>query len=131
MANNKGTALVTGGTSGIGYELAKLIAKDGYNIVLVARTASDLDAVKQEFERAYGVSVTAIPKDLFVPGAAEELYSDIKARGLTINLLVNDAAQGEFGPFLESEIERDIEIIQLNSTYSADEAVPEGYGGTK
>ena len=114
MAKNTGTALVTGGTSGIGYELAKLIAKDGYNIILVARTEGDLNVVKKEIETAYGVAVTVIPKDLFVPGAAEELYNEVKARGQTVNLLVNDAAQGQFGPFLESPITRDVEIIQLN-----------------
>ena len=107
-------ALITGATTGIGYELAKLFAADGYNIIAVARTQEDLDRVAQELTTAHGVQVKVIAKDLFGENAASELYEEVKSTGLTINVLVNDAGQGVYGLFAESDIERQIKIIHLN-----------------
>jgi len=112
--NNNQYALITGGSAGIGYELAKLFAQDGYNLVLVARTQEDLDRVAQELSSQYGISAVTIAKDLFNPQAAFELYDEVKAKGITVNVLVNDAGQGQFGLFVESDIRRQLDIIQLN-----------------
>jgi uncharacterized protein len=107
-------ALITGATSGIGYELAKLFAQDGYNLILVARNKIRLAEVTDKLKQQYSVEITPLPKDLFNPYAAEEIYDKTKEMGITVNVLVNDAGQGEWGPFVETDIERDLEIIQLN-----------------
>lgn len=107
-------ALITGGTSGIGYELAKLFAKDGYNLILVARNKERLQEVTDEMKRDFGVEVTPLSKDLMNPYAAEEIYDAVQEMGITVDVLVNDAGQGQWGPFIETDMERDLEIIQLN-----------------
>ena len=106
-------ALITGATSGIGYELAKLFAQDGYNIIAVARTAKALEKVAQEF-RQYGVQVEVIAKDLSEENAATELYEEVQQRGLAVEVLVNDAGQGVYGLFTETDIEDQTRIIHLN-----------------
>src|SRR5215217_1893556 len=114
MANENGKfALITGATSGIGYELAKLFAKDGYNLIIAARTQGDLDNTATELEQ-YNVQVTTIAKDLFEREAAFELYEEVKAEGIEIDILVNDAGQGVYGKFTDTDINRELDIIQLN-----------------
>jgi len=112
---NKQYALITGATSGIGYELAKLFAKDGYNLIIVARTAQDLERTAGELKQN-GIEVVTISKDLFQPNAAFEVYAEVKSKGLTVNVLVNDAGQGQHGFFVDTDVQRDIEIVQLNIT---------------
>ena len=113
--NNKNKhVLITGGTSGIGYELAKCFAEDGYNLVLVSRSQDELTQKAQEFTQQYGVSVTTVAKDLFDPKAPFELYNEVKNKGVTVNVLVNDAGQGQFGKFVEQDIHRLLQLIQLN-----------------
>lgn len=118
MATNSNTAkttyaLVTGGTSGIGYELAKLCAADGYNLILVARSNERLEEVSEEF-RKLGVDVIGLDKDLFELNAPQEIYNDLKARGIQVEILINNAGQGQRGRFSEVELERHLAIIQLN-----------------
>lgn len=112
--NRNRYAVITGATSGIGFELAKLFAKDSYNLVLVARSEERLQKVTDQLKQFYSIEVTPIAKDLFQPGAAKELYDQVKGMNITIDVLVNDAGQGEWGPFIETPLERDIDIIQLN-----------------
>src|SRR5919205_1671843 len=115
MADTNGKyALITGATSGIGYELAKLFAKDGYNLVIVARTQEDLEQRASEFSGQHGIKVVPIAKDLSQPKAPFDLYDEVKAKGIQIDVLVNDAAQGQYGLFVETDIQRELEIIQLN-----------------
>jgi short-subunit dehydrogenase len=112
--NNK-TALITGGTSGIGYELAKLFAKDGYNLIIVARGEDGkLETVQQELEKEHGVMVMAIAKNLFGKEAATELYYQIKESGIEIDVLVNDAGQGCYGEFINNDLQKELNIIHLN-----------------
>jgi short-subunit dehydrogenase len=106
-------ALVTGATSGIGYELAKLFAQNGYNLVIVARSEDDLQNTAKEFLK-FGVNVIPIAKDLFDPHAPWDLYNNIRERGIEINVLVNDAGQGQYGLFTETDITRQLDLIQLN-----------------
>jgi uncharacterized protein len=113
-ANKKNEyALVTGGTSGIGYELAKLLANDGYNLVLVARSSERLLEVSDEFQDL-GVDVLLLDKDLFNPTAAQEIYQELKAQDIHISVLINNAAQGQRGKFSEIALERHLDLIQLN-----------------
>lgn len=111
---NNRYALITGATSGIGYELAKLFASDGYNLIIVARTEEDLLQRAQEFSQQYGVQVVPITKDLIGENAAFELYDEVKAKNLTVDVLVNDAGQGQYGLFVEADIHRLLDIIHLN-----------------
>lgn len=111
----KSYALVTGGTSGIGYEIARLLATDGYNLVLVARSSERLLEASDEFQEL-GVDVLMIDKDLFDPAAAREVYHELKSQGIQIDVLINNAAQGQRGKLNEVPLERHLEIIQLNIT---------------
>lgn len=114
MENGIKYALITGGTSGIGKELAKLFADDGFNLIIVARSEGDLDTTKQELESEFGIEVITIAKDLSQVNAGGEVYQQVSDRQIAIDVLVNDAGQGQFGLFTESDINRLLEIIQLN-----------------
>ncbi|RYY07149.1 MAG: SDR family oxidoreductase [Sphingobacteriaceae bacterium] len=113
MSTNQKYALITGATSGIGYELAKLFAKDQYNLVLVARNTQELEKTATELKQS-GVEVVTISKDLFNREAPLEIYEEIKSKGIQIDVLVNDAGQGQYGLFAETDINRELDIIQLN-----------------
>lgn len=112
MQQNK-YALITGGTSGIGFELAKLFAADQYNLVIVARNEQEL-ALSAETLKQQGVEVITISKDLFDRQSPFELYQEVKAKGIEIDVVVNDAGQGVYGEFVDIELERELDIIQLN-----------------
>jgi uncharacterized protein len=112
-SNRKGYALVTGGTSGIGYELAKLLARDGYNLVIVARSSERLLEASDEFQEL-GADVLLLDKDLFDPAAPKEIYHELKSKGISIEVLINNAGQGQKGKFHEIDLERHMEIMQLN-----------------
>lgn len=114
MNNRNQYALITGATSGFGYELAKLFAADGYSLILVARSEERLQEVTNELKTQYSVEVTPIATDLFRPEAAKEIYDEVQARGIVVNYLVNDAGQGEWGKFIDIDLQRSLDIIQLN-----------------
>jgi short-subunit dehydrogenase len=114
MSDSKNFALITGGTSGIGYELAKLFAKDGHNLVLVARNEENLNQTAEELRQINGIQVHTIVADLFEANAAKNVYDYVKEAGLNVEYLVNNAGQGEWGRFFRTDLERDIDIVQLN-----------------
>lgn len=108
-------ALVTGGTSGIGYELAKLFALEGYNLILVARNRETLEASAAEMQELNPhIHVHVIATDLFKDGAAQEIYDTTSSMGITVDVLVNDAGQGEYGEFAKTDLARELDIIHLN-----------------
>lgn len=107
-------ALITGGTSGIGYELARLFAKDHYNLVIVARDLNELQNTADEFQNVYGVEVVTIQKDLMQRDAPFEVYHEVIARGIQVDVLVNNAGQGQYGLFVDTDINRELDIINLN-----------------
>lgn len=107
-------ALITGATSGIGYELAKLFAKDGYDLVIVARHQNELDKVAMELQASGNIQVTPIAADLFVPDSAFQVYKQVKEKGMEISVLVNDAGQGQYGEFVDTDLKKELAIIQLN-----------------
>ncbi|MGI4865522.1 MAG: SDR family NAD(P)-dependent oxidoreductase [Janthinobacterium lividum] len=114
MADQQKYALITGGTSGIGRELAKLFAQDKYNLVIVARSQDELSQTATEFQQQYGIQVKTIAKDLMQRQSPFEVYDEIKAQGIQIDALVNDAGQGQYGTFTTTDINRELDIIQLN-----------------
>lgn len=109
-------ALITGATSGFGYEFARLFAKDNYNLVLVARSQVQLQEVAKQLYEEFKVAVLPMAFDLFRPDAYEQVYVAIRERGIVIDVLVNDAGQGQYGKFVEYELARDFDLIQLNIT---------------
>lgn len=113
MENTNRFALITGATSGIGLELAKLFAKDKFNLVLVARGEDELNSTAAQLKEE-GIKVVTISKDLFNPNAASELYDEIKQQDIQIDVLVNDAGQGAYGKFVETDLHKELKIIQLN-----------------
>lgn len=114
MERSGKTALITGASSGIGYELAKVFAKEGHDLVLVARSEDELHRIAQDIEETCGVAVRVIAKDLFEPHAAQDLYHQTRREGIVVNYLVNDAGQGVYGKFVETDLDQELKIIQLN-----------------
>lgn len=99
-------ALVTGTTSGIGYEIAKLLATDGYNLIIVSRNQDELTKKEKEFKQ-YGVDVITVVKNLFQTGDVYSLYADLRLNGISPYVLVNDAGQGVYGKFQDTDIHRE------------------------
>lgn len=108
------TALVTGASGGIGYELTKLFARDGYSLVLVARNAGELQKIAEQLKSEYGISVKIIPKDLASPDSPREIFDEIQADGISIDILVNNAGFGTYGPFPTTNLKDELEMIQVN-----------------
>lgn len=93
--NRNKYVLITGATSGIGYEIARLFAKDSYNLILVARSSQRLQQVTDKLKNEFSVEITPIEKDLFLPLSAMEIQEEIEQMGISIDALVNNAGQGE------------------------------------
>lgn len=110
------TALITGSSSGIGLELAKIHASRGENLVLVARSADKLAELKSELVRSYGTEVFIIARDLSEYGAAEDVYQETADHNIRIDYLINNAGFGDFGLFAESNWEKQEKMISLNVT---------------
>lgn len=108
------TALITGASGGIGEELARLFAADKYDLILVARSADRLAAIADRLSAEYGVSALAVPCDLTKSGAAGNLHSLLAEGGRQVDLLVNNAGFGDFGPFMENELKRADDMVALN-----------------
>jgi hypothetical protein len=107
------TALVTGASEGIGYELSKLFARDGYDLVLVARNEKKLNQISDDFSSTYGVSAKVIVKDLSKSTAPDELYDELKRDGVEVDVLVNNAGYTIYGPFAETDISKELEMLQV------------------
>lgn len=108
------TALITGASSGIGKALAHEFAKDGYHLVLAARSVGKMQALASELQQQYKVTVTVIGADLETNDGAQKLHADIKARNITISALANNAGYGTFGEFKYSALEPKLAMMQLN-----------------
>ena len=108
------TALITGSSNGIGYELAKVHAEKGGNLVLVSRSKNKLDELKKELEVKHNIKVYTIRKDLSVQGSAKEVYDELEQQKIQVNYLINNAGVGCIGLFAESEWERQEKMINLN-----------------
>ncbi|MCB1169102.1 MAG: SDR family oxidoreductase [Leptospiraceae bacterium] len=110
--NYKGTALVTGASSGLGEEFARQIAEKGMDLVLVARSAEKLEALAKELRSK--VQVTVIPADLSKEHAAKEIKKATDAKGIEVSLLVNNAGVGTYGRLQDIESEKDHNMTMLN-----------------
>jgi uncharacterized protein len=110
------TALITGASGGIGYELAKLFAADHYNLVLVARSAGKLSQFADELQRQFSISAKSIALDLTAAPAPQFLLDQLQRENIGIDVLVNNAGYGRMGRFSEISLEEHLGQIQLNIT---------------
>lgn len=105
-------ALVTGASSGIGRDMAKELAKRGYNLILVARDNNKLEEVSKEIKDNYKVETQIIQKDLSIKQNCIDLYNEVKDK--KIDVLINNAGFGVHGNFVDTELEKEINMLETN-----------------
>ena len=110
----KRTALITGASSGFGVEFAKNFAKDGYDLVLVARRLDRLNSLAEELREKYKVNITVLGKDLNKMEDLQVVYDTLQKDKVQIDFLVNNAGLGDFGNFHESEWTKDEQMLDVN-----------------
>ncbi len=108
------TALITGASAGIGRELAMLFASHGFDLIVTARRQDQLQALADDASRAHGVGVTVIPLDLTAADAPQRLYEDVCGRGLSVDVLVNDAGVALSGGFVDQDPDHVMRMLLLN-----------------
>ncbi len=108
------TALITGASAGIGYELSQVFAENGYDLILVARREKKLNALAEQLSVKFAIKVHVIAQDLMAPQAATSLYNKVQDQALTVDVLVNNAGRGHYQPFIKAGLEDDEATLQLN-----------------
>jgi len=108
---NRPTALITGASSGIGLDLARLFARDGYDVVLVARGEEKLREAASAIEREFNVGARVVVADLIEPHAARKVFDAVNR---PIDALVNNAGFGVAGEFVSTDLQKEIDMIQVN-----------------
>lgn len=106
--------LITGASSGIGYEMANQLADKAHNLILVARTESKLQQMQADLTKKYGILVQYFAADLSDVNAAKDLYKKVREENLLVSYLVNNAGIGNYGNFTETPLEEELSMIQLN-----------------
>jgi short-subunit dehydrogenase len=114
MTTNSATALITGASSGIGAELARIHAEHKGNLVLVARRLERLETLKSELEQAHGITVHVIAKDLTDPEAPKQIHNELMTRGIRIDYLINNAGFGNGGFFHQQDWAKNEAMIKVN-----------------
>jgi len=114
--SNQQTALITGASGGIGYELAKLFARDHYNLVLVARSGDKLIQLADDLQRQFSIVVKTVALDLVATPSPQFLFDQLQREGIAIDILVNNAGYGSFGKFAGMPLEDALGQINLNIT---------------
>jgi uncharacterized protein len=107
-------ALITGASGGIGYELALLLAKDGYDCILVARSQARLEELAARLESEFRVKTMVIARDLSKPAAVDEVYEEVTASSKSVDVLINNAGFPVFGLFSETDLQTELEMLQVN-----------------
>lgn len=108
------TVLITGASSGIGYEMAVQLAAQKFNLILVARRLDKLEGLKAKLEKEFGVHVKVVAKDLSNSANAERLYRELKEEGCAVGFVVNNAGSGVYGEFVKTDLEDELKMIELN-----------------
>lgn len=106
-------AVITGASSGLGAEYARIAASEQHDVVLVARRLPQLQSLAAEL-KAHGIEATPVASDLSRPAAAQSLADELERRGLRPDVLINNAGFGDTGPFLDRQLPRQSEMIELN-----------------
>jgi len=109
-----GTALITGASSGIGRELSTLFARDGFNVVLVARREAVLRSLAAELESRYGITAHVLAEDLRHAAAPADIYSALAEQSIPVDVLVNNAGVGTYGEFHETDTGADLDMLRVN-----------------
>jgi len=109
-----GTALITGASAGIGLRLAEVFAERGFDLILIARRQSELEALAALCRKRHDAQVTVLPMDLLETGATARLVGELEAQHLQVDLLVNNAGLMDMGAFFEIDTERHERLLQLN-----------------
>jgi len=107
-------ALVTGASAGLGEQFAQLFARDGHDVILVARNAARLEALGSKLEQEHKVKAHVIAADLARPEEPQRIFNEVRSRQLEVEFLVNNAGFGTNGRFLEQELTREAEIVEVN-----------------
>jgi len=110
------TALITGASFGIGLELARIFAREGHDLVLVARSGDKLRQLAAELEKNYNARSLILAADLTDPGACAYILDQTTRASLEVEILANNAGFGQYGMFAESDLEDCLRQIQLNVT---------------
>ena len=108
------TVLITGASEGIGHELVILFAKDGYDCVLAARNKQKMDQLAAEVEKCFGIKTRVIAKDLSLPESAREIFDELNAANVPVDVLINNAGLGLCGDFAMSDMSMNMHMIQVN-----------------
>jgi short-subunit dehydrogenase len=108
--------LITGASSGIGLEMAKLLAQKNYNLLLVARNEDKLVKLQHELKNKFNVEVEYFLCDLAKPNTATDLHTLVKEKNYFVSGLINNAGFGDYGNFVEMPLKNDIEMIAVNIT---------------
>lgn len=108
------TILITGASSGLGVEFARLAAANGDDLVLVARSVDKLDLLADELRSAHGVKTTVLPYDLSSPGSVDSIVRDLSAASIAVHTLVANAGVGKLGAFAEQSPEDAANMLRLN-----------------
>ncbi|RAU84000.1 SDR family NAD(P)-dependent oxidoreductase [Pontibacter arcticus] len=108
------TALITGASGGIGYELAELFARDGHNLILVARSGDKLEKMAMQFAIKYKVYTKVLVQDLAAPDAAAQVFAALQQESITVDVLVNNAGFGNYGYFRETGWPKEHAMLELN-----------------
>lgn len=108
------TALITGGSGGIGFEIAKVLARDGFDIVLVARKRDTLEAAAGQLEGKFEGRIQVFAADLRMPDAPQAIFDFLYNENIPIEVLVNNAGFGLGGEFAETDLQRELDMIQVN-----------------
>lgn len=116
MATASSFTLITGASSGIGYELADIFAREKHNLILVARSEAKLQELKKKLESTYSITAQVVVADLSRADGASKLYETVESRGWNVDILVNNAGLGALGEFATSDWHRQAEMIQVNIT---------------
>jgi short-subunit dehydrogenase len=106
--------LITGASSGIGYEMARILAERKHNLILVARNFERLQSIRDDFEAKYSIKVKIFRKDLSTPANAEALYKEIQKENVQVEYLINNAGVGNYGQFINTSLQEELNMIELN-----------------
>lgn len=114
MSTIRPTALITGASGGFGADFARLFAQDGYDLVLIARSEGKLKQLAQELVSQHGIRALVIAQDLTAAAAPQQIFDQLQTAGVQVDVLINNAGFASYGLFHELDMNKELELVQLN-----------------